>query len=466
MRFVYSLFLTLSICLSGFAQKGHEINVKLKGYQEDVLYLAYHYGDKQYVKDTVYRQADDTFVFQGATPLESGTYMLILAPDNQTFEFLIDKNEQRFGLSLDQDNMLETVQLTNSSGENRLFFSYLRYLADMRKQAAVINNPGQQSLNEAERAQQMSALSTKVSVYQKKLITENPRSLTAAIIRASTPIEYPEYEGSDREKQIKAWRYAQKHFFDSIDLTDSRLIRSPLLHEKVTYFVDKLQAQHPDTISRAIDYVLAQMVSSDENYKYFVIHFLNKYARSKVIGMDAVYVHMVENYYTEGQAPWTAPDQLEKILTNAAELKPLLLGKRAPDIQLKNRAGLEFNLHSIKAEYTILYFWRFDCPQCKKTTPAMKELFDEFKDKGLQIVAICTKASDELKGCWDYADEQGLNDWVHASNLSGQSLASGPYHIRSTPFVYLLDKDKMIISKKLSPSQLADALKQEISKGL
>ncbi len=461
MRSLFSLLFLTSLCFPGLAQSGHEIKINLNGYEEDVLYLAYHLGNKQYVKDTARREADNSFVFQGNAPLDAGNYMLVLTPDNTTFEFLIGEGEQHFGINLDTDKMMETVELTGSSKENQLFFGYLKYLTDRRQEAKAIQGESSASStgsDDQEQQQKMNALNEKVIAYQKKLVTENPETLAAGIVKASMDIDYPDVEGTESEKQVQLWRYAQKHFFDNVDLADERLLRTPLLHGKVDYYINKLQIQHPDTISLAIDQLLAQMKPAAETYQHYVIHFLNEYARSKTVGMDAVYVHMVEQYYTNGKAPWVASDQLEKILDNAARLKPLLIGKTAPNIDLMSRNGEAFNLHDVEAEYTVLYFWRYDCDHCKESTPDLAKFYQEFKDKGVRMLAVCTKGANELDGCWAYADENELDGWLLASGAPGQSLEKGPFHVRSTPLIYVLDKNKVIKSKRLGASQLAEVM--------
>lgn len=461
MRSLLSLLLLTSLCLPGLSQSGHKIKINLSGYSEDVLYLAYHLGNKQYVKDTANREPDNSFVFSSDEPLDAGNYMLVLAPDNTTFEFLIGANEQRFGLSLDHDNMMETVELTGSSKENQLFFDYLKYLTERRKEAKAIQDETSASSDGSDdqgQQQKLNALNEKVVAYQKQLVTQNPKTLTAGIVKASMDINYPDVEGTESEKQLKLWRYAQQHYFDNVDLADERLIRTPLLHGKVDYYINKLQIQNPDTISLAIDQLLSQMKPATETYQYYVIHFLNEYARSKIVGMDAVYVHMVEQYYTHGRAPWVEADQLEKILDNAARLKPLLIGKTAPNIKLLGRNGEGFSLHDVEAEYTILYFWRFDCDHCKESTPDLAKFFKEFRDKGVKMLAVCTKAANEVQGCFDYADENALDGWIQASSPAGQSLENGPFHVQSTPLIFVLDKNKVIKSKRLSASQLADLI--------
>ncbi len=458
MRLLRTFLVLLFVQPLLLAQKGHEIKVKINGYEQDVLYMAYHYGSKQYVNDTVYRQTDDSFVIQGDEPLEPGNYMLVLAPDNSIFDLLINDDEQHFSLEMDKAKMLETVELKGKATDNQLFINYLLFLNETRAEAEQFQTAEGDSETSATTAQKQKDLDARVAAYQRKLISENPESLTAALIKSSIPIDYPEFEGEEQELQKKQWRYTQKHFFDNIDLADGRLLRTALLEPRINHFIDKLQVQHPDTIAVAIDYVLDKLEPAEENFKYFVIHFLNKYARSKIVGMDAVYVHMVENYYRNGKAPWTDADQLKKILDNSARLKPLLIGEIAPDIQLQKRDGSKLNLHNFDSDYTVLYFWRYDCEHCKKSTPTLKEFQKEFKEKGVSIFAVCTKYDDEVAGCWDYVDEQGLEDWTHLVDPVNASKFSDKYNIRSTPQIFILDKNKKIISKRIGADQLADVI--------
>lgn len=461
MRSSLSLLFLLTICLPVFSQNGYEIKVKVDNYTEDVLYLAYHYGNKQYLQDTAKRQPDNSFLFTNDESLAPGTYSLVMAPDNYTLDFLIDEDEQRFGLSFDRGNAIETLEVTGASRENQIFFSYLRFLEQKRNEAEKVTGKDADNNNkksEAKKQKRMDALTKKVKAYQDGLIADHPASLAAAIVKASLTAEYPDFKGTEQEKQTKLWRYAQAHHFDNIDVADPRMLRTPVLQSKVDYFIQKLQIQHPDTISLAIDQLLAQMKPATDTYEFFVIHFLNEYAKSKIIGMDAVYVHMVENYYTGGKAPWVDSGQLEKIMDDAARLKPLLIGKTAPNIKLSRPDGSEFALHDVEAEYTILYFWRFDCDHCKKSTPDLSEFYTRFKDKGVKMLAVCTKGPGELQGCWDYADEKNLDGWIMAGSASGSSLERGPFHVRSTPQIFVLDQNKVIKSKRLSASQLAEVV--------
>ncbi len=149
-------------------------------------------------------------------------------------------------------------------------------------------------------------------------------------------------------------------------------------------------------------------------------------------------------------------------MDNAKALKPLLIGKIAQDITLKSRDGEKFNLHSVESPYTVLYFCRFDCGVCKKSTPHLKTFYEKYKDKGVKIVAVCTKYTSDVPKCWEYVDENEAGDWIHAADPYNISKFDKVYNIKSTPQVYILDENKEIISKRISAEQLGEVMEQII----
>lgn len=72
----------------------------------------------------------------------------------------------------------------------------------------------------------------------------------------------------------------------------------------------------------------------EESFKYYLIYFFNEVVKFKMVGMDVVYVYLVEKYYVIGQVFWMDEEQLEKIIDNVKMFKLLLIGKIVFDIQL------------------------------------------------------------------------------------------------------------------------------------
>jgi hypothetical protein len=73
--------------LNGQVKKGYEINVNIIGLKDSTLFLAYHFGDKQYIKDTIKLDNTGHGRFRGNETLPEGIYLVVL-PGRKYFEIL------------------------------------------------------------------------------------------------------------------------------------------------------------------------------------------------------------------------------------------------------------------------------------------------------------------------------------------------------------------------------------------
>ncbi|MDG1278443.1 MAG: DUF5106 domain-containing protein [Algoriphagus sp.] len=456
------LFLTV-ISFSIQAQSGYDIEVSISDYDEPEIYLAYYYGDKTYIKDTTYRTEEGTYIFSGEESLPVGVYMVALPPNNSFFELLIDE-EQQFSVSSQYSDLIGTLEIHGDAPDNKQFYEYMQFLNEKRVESsslqAIVEDEStpKTSLGKSAARIELTKLNEEVEAYQQDLLNSNPKSFTSTIIKSGLPLNEPDFEGENAE--TLRWRWYQKHFFDNIDLGDPRLLRSPVLFNRVDYFINKLQIQHPDTISKAIDWVLTQMEPAPETYKYYTVHFVNTYAQSKMMGMDAVYVHLINKYYATGKADWAEQEMLEKMLTSAAKIEPLLIGNEAPNAIWRKQDGSILRLHDVESPLTLLLFWRYDCSSCIAETAALQEVYESYKNKGLSIIAVCTKTGDEVSACWEYANQKGYTDWIHVADANNEFGGMDSYDVRSTPLVYLLNDQKEIVAKKISVDQLSQVLDQ------
>lgn len=456
-RLILFLLLLGSLMPEVVAQSGMKIQISLDDYPSDTLFLGYYYGESTYLADTAYAKKPGEFEFAADSLLDAGVYMLVMKPDNNFNEILLPADNQRFSLSMSVGDPVNSISFTGSP-QNTVFYDYLKYLRDLRPKAQTI----QQQMAQAEPATQaklqaeLEQLDEEVRAYQEKVVREHSGSLVAAIIGANINLKMPEFEGTEEEKQYKQFYYTRDHYFDHIDLSDDRMLRTPFMFSRIQTYVDKLTIQVPDSVIQSVDYVLQKTEPGSDMFRYYLIHFLNKYAASKVVGMDAVYVHLAKNYYGKGMATWTNPDQLEKILDNAEKLEPLLIGKKAPNIQMQQRDGTPVALYDLDSKYTVLYFWRYDCGHCKKSTPYMKSFYEQFKDQDITLMAACLKFTDEVPGCWEYIDENEIGDWLHTVDPYGQSRFHEKYDLRTTPQIYILNADKEIVMKKIGAEQLPE----------
>ncbi|MET0785551.1 MAG: thiol-disulfide oxidoreductase ResA [Paenisporosarcina sp.] len=97
------------------------------------------------------------------------------------------------------------------------------------------------------------------------------------------------------------------------------------------------------------------------------------------------------------------------IYTNATKDKVQVLGvgDQAPDFTLVDLNGEEHRLSDYKGQGVLLNFWGTWCKPCAKEMPALNKQYTEYKDQGVQVLAVNIAQSNfEVQ---KFADQYGLD---------------------------------------------------------
>ncbi|HXA01669.1 MAG TPA: redoxin domain-containing protein [Cytophagaceae bacterium] len=464
MKLIYAYcILFLLSCIPAFAlPPAYSIKIKVKGLKDTVVYLAYHYGDKQYLKDTARIDSKGLFIFDGKEALPGGIYMAVL-PDKRYFEFIV--SEQFFSLETDTADYVRHMKVTGSA-ENKLFYGYLQYLYpkgraidSLRKQLAKAKIKSDSTAI----ITQMENIDKDIINYRKDIVKNHPQTFVAKIYN-SMDIVQPTQEEKDvakaRKDSLFEFNFYKAHFFDHIDFTDDRIIRTPIFHQKIKEYMSNLTVPTVDSINKSADYLATKAKGNKELFKYVVWYVTTTYETSNLMGSDGVFVHMVEKYYKTKQAYWVDTATLKKIIERADILKPLLIGKNMPNVTLWDSLDYPHTLYSMKARYTIAYFWDPNCGHCQKETPKLYDLYKKYASKGVDVYAV--NIDREPKDWKKYVREHKLN-WMNVMDNHLSCNFRIQYDIYSTPVIYLLDEKKKIIAKRIGVEQLDEILDSYIN---
>jgi len=284
-------------------------------------------------------------------------------------------------------------------------------------------------------------------------------SLTGKFLKGIKPFQLPENLRNDPDfaaNQMAQYSYYKEHFFDDIDLSDSRLLRTPLIFNKLNQFFSKVVPPQPDSISNYCDQILSETKLNHEVFQYALQFMLNFYSDPQIMGTDAVYVHLAKKYYLTGQADWIDETNLKIIENRVAEIEHLLIGKPAPRIKnLQTPSGEIIDPFESDAQFVILYFWEPDCGHCKKTTPELYAKYKSLKSLGAEVYAINTR--DNLEKWENFINEHELT-WFNLYSPNNVRTILEAYNAWSTPLIFILDKDKRIVAKDLVVSQVEEYL--------
>jgi thiol-disulfide isomerase/thioredoxin len=355
---------------------------------------------------------------------------------------------------------MKTLKFAGSD-ENNQFVEYQKKWVGMQLHSASIsrriqnnkqNNDSLKILN-----QMLKSHEENMKVYLKSVISSNEGKFLGVLLKAMLPVEIPEFKipagylNPDSVKWIRSYNYNKNHFFDNIDLTDDRLLRTPILYARLDAFFSNVLIQSPDTINKEIDKIIKKVSSNYKVFQFVSVYLFNHFRESQVMGQDAVMVKIADDIYLSGKADWVSKEFKSDLRKQVDMIRPNLIGKTAQNIVMDSYKGIFVALDDVEKDFTILYFWEPDCGHCKEATPKLKIYYDKHKDYSLEIFAVCT-TSDKAK--WTKYIEDNKLTWINGWDPQRSSHYDYYYNVQSTPTVYILDKKKKIIAKKLAVEEI------------
>ncbi|MFT4664727.1 MAG: thiol-disulfide isomerase/thioredoxin [Polaribacter sp.] len=469
----------LVITFFAAAQSGSKVVIDLDNYEEKQLRFAYYLGDQLYVKDSLVANKKGNFVYESKEALHPGMYALVLSPDNRGMEFLVNAMDQNFKIKGDATDLNKTISFEGSE-DNQLFSDYIKLLGDLRPLAdslgKIVKEKKEAKLSSTDLEYELDDINVQVENYKKKVLNKHPKTLTASILRSQEKTEFPKFEGTDKEIGLQQFLYRRDHYFDLIR-KDTAFYRTKAFNGMVNYYMDKLVVAHPDSITKGVDEVLGIVATDIGMFRFYFIKFINQFGKMKMVGHDAVYVHMVEEYSEKGRTPFLPEEQLEKAIKTANKTKITLIGKTAPNIDMKRldiertlklkdqesehqrfKVNETIPLHDVKSPYTVLFFWKPNCPACKKAVPKLVEFYEKYKDKGVEIYACPTKTYKDMPKVAKFLKDNNATEWINAVDPYFKTKFMTVYHVETTPRIYILDENKKIVMNRIGAEQIAEVM--------
>lgn len=436
----------------GSTPDGHDITFIMDGLEEgDTCLIAHYLGSKQYILDTVITDAKGVTRYKGDKDIDGGIFLFVM-PGSIYFEFMLVEPE--FTLEGSVDDPVNSMKVKGSK-ENAAFFGYLQKVQGLQKERSSIQEKLKSAKITEEEKKKLEARLLEVDkeaiTFKDQVMAENPDLYVTKVFRASTEPEVPSFEGEGTDAEIGLMRleYYRDHYWDNVDLSDDRLLRTPVLERRLKDLMKRYTVQEPDSLIKTAKLTMdkVEAAKNDEMFRYFVITITNLYSNDKRMCFDKIYVFMAGEYYVSGKAFWTDSTQMVKIKDRYYKMKYNTCQSKAANLLMRDVNGKMKQLYEVNSPYTIVYFWAYDCGHCKKVTPKLKAFYDDYKELGVNVFAVSTKKeTDKWK---ESIEEKGIQEFINVEDPEHLSNFRIFYDIYSTPVIYVLDKDKNIIAKRL-----------------
>jgi len=466
-----ALWILFIVCIALTGQKpvvSCNIRLKMKGIKDTTVYLANYFGDKILKVDSVRLNHEGIGIINHDKAQKEGLYLIYLNEKNY-FEFLMG-NDQQFSIEADFKNSAQN-RFTGAE-ETAVFHEYQIFLGKQKNKQTAIQNrlkvlpEKSDSLKILQKG--LSDLNKSMESYWKEMSDKFKGTfladffLSMIIPEADEPKILPTEKNPDSVRWVHRYNFLRNHFWDNFNFARNGLIRTPLFQEKLDTYFKKMILQMPDSLINPMIQVIEKSKKSEEVYHYVFLYLLNESNQSQIMGMDKAFVVLSEKYVLNDPKPWLDTAVVRKIRERVIAVKPNLIGNVAPELKLPDPEGNYYSLRQTNAKFTLLYFWEPDCSHCQKTTPLLyKDLYQELKNKGVAIYAVLTQNNRDkwMKAMQEYKILEWTNVWDPTNSSNFRKL----YDVTSTPIIYILDKNKKIVAKRLDVESSLKFLKAQLN---
>ncbi|MBR6465059.1 MAG: DUF5106 domain-containing protein [Bacteroidales bacterium] len=125
------------------------------------------------------------------------------------------------------------------------------------------------------------------------------------------------------------------------------------------------------------------------------------------------------------------------------------VGTTAADFRYTSQRGTS-NMHSIKAEYLLIFFNDPDCPNCRQALEIMKKSDVILNMVGMGVMKVLAVSPGGKTELWAERRADFPMDWIYAYDPVGELNQGTIYTLRTSPSIYLLDENKNVIIKDAS----------------
>jgi len=434
-----------------------KVEIELANAPDARSYLISSVAGGNFRVDSSYIQ-NGRLVFENSEGYPQGLYFASLP--NESFIQMFLPEDQKFRLSCDMNNIIQTMKVTGSK-DNELFYDNLRY--------EEAYNPQYQSL-----VTQMNAIQDKSSA-QFKALEQQRRELEAqrqkhleSLYEGNEDLLFVKFkqagqnptirEGVSDEEKVYFYR---KEFWDNVDFSDVRLMRTPVITNKLRRYIKELTPQSPDSIRKYSSILVDKVLPYPQYFKMIANWIAIEYEPGKTTLMDAeaVFVHMVQNYFTRELAFWSDSMEVYALQQRAGEMAQSLVGLKGPDVVSTNPEGKTRSIYEMDEDYIVVYMYNPTCEHCMKETPELVKWYNRRKKE--ESVAVFAIAIDTDHDEWTgYINEKNMQVFTNVFDPTNKSIYA-KYFVNVTPEIYLLNKDRTIIAKNLKVFQIDEMIERD-----
>ena len=403
-----------------------KISVDIENYDDSLYYLLKYKSDKSLIVIDSSTVVKGNKIFKQSSNYPEGIYVLADSKQNPIFELLLGK-DQKFTVNVGDLTRNETYIIKGAKETSDYFDIY----AKTNYNRLYIKALESEIEHFPDNARKIDSIKLNHNEYLESIKIKDKDSFIRTYIGFNKEIIVPQ-EYKDNSEQ-----YIIDHYFDDISLRDIRILNTRLLKNKLDdYFNNYMSKQTTDVVLQKIDYIIYKTTSGYRDIPQDLVNhevrdYILWYLYSKYFDNDIIYTHLSDVYFSKLEINNLTENIRNEIVKRADILRKITIGRIAPTFTYIDDEGKQIDLSEIDSKNTVLFFYKPDCQKCIRD----KRILGLIKKRQKNLTILHINISEE-----------------NYSNVS-QDIAV-QYDIKTTPTIYILDKDKRITAKNIKAEEI------------
>ena len=261
---------------------------------------------------------------------------------------------------------------------------------------------------------------------------------------------------SDEQKA----EYLRAHYWDKFDFADTMFIQQIDTSKMLTAFAVYAVGYVPDSLAYKYMPRLMQKASvSKRMYNYFLwLAQTVLYDPNSPLRSDERYIPVLESAV---QSEWLDEYERMPYEYDLEIARKNRVGRLANDFVYTLASGETRRMHSIKADYTLIFISNPGCPMCRDvkeqiiSSPMLQELIER---KELRVLVLYPDADLEA---WREHLSDYPSSWINAYDAEQRIDKERLYDLKAIPSLYLLDNQKRVMAKDCTDVAFIEKLLSE-----
>lgn len=207
---------------------------------------------------------------------------------------------------------------------------------------------------------------------------------------------------------------------------------------------------------------VAELKALDKQVTSFIIESIKKNITNPIgitlLRQNYFYMNFDDLVEVTNQIPaqYTNDEAIRLIMESIEKTKATSEGQKFTDFTMDTPEGKEVRLSDYvgKGKLVLIDFWASWCGPCRNANPSLVALYNDYKEKGFEIVGV---SLDENKENWIQAIKEDGITWPQMSDLMRTpGEIARTYVINSIPHTILVDGEGTIIARGLHGDQIRE----------